>query len=57
MVSESIFTVLTAGLGVPGAAPGNLPDLRSLILDRVVADAPAEEPRLSGRILLQNKFS
>ena len=50
------ITVLTASFRISGAAAGNLPQLRSLVLDGVVADAPAQQPRLGGGILLQNDF-
>ena len=50
------ITVLTASFRISGAAAGNLPQLRSLVLDGVVADAPAEQPGLGGGILLQNNF-
>ena len=38
---SSVLTVLTAGLGIPAAASGNLPHLGSLVLDGVVTDTPA----------------
>ena len=51
----SIFTVFTGSFSISGAATGKFPQLGSLhILDRVVTDAAAQQPRLGGWIFLQD---